>query len=389
MTSMPPVGSGSGRRALVVHPGADLYGSDRVLLETVGALVEAGWAVTVSVPAAGPLVAVLVDRGASVKVCPTPVLRKSVLSPRGALRLVGDTARAIPSGAALIRRCRPDVVIANTITIPLWTLLGRMLRRPVLVHVHEAEGSVSMVRQRVMAAPLLLATALVANSRWTRDVLTRSFARLGPRTSVIYNGVAGPASPVPPRPTIQGSARLLFVGRLSPRKGPAIAIQALAHLRRRGTPASLDVVGDSFAGYEWFADELRRLVQLEGVADAVRFHGFVSDIWRQMAQADVVLVPSQADESFGNSAIEAVLGARPLVVTQIQGLLEATEGFAAVKSVPPGDADALAGGIDEILSEWTRFAELAERDARIAVERFAPARYRRDMLARVAGLVRP
>jgi glycosyltransferase involved in cell wall biosynthesis len=182
---------------------------------------------------------------------------------------------------------------------------------------------------------------------------------------------------------------LLFVGRLSPRKGPAIAIQALAHLRRRGTPASLDVVGDSFAGYEWFADELRRLVQLEGVADAVRFHGFVSDIWRQMAQADVVLVPSQADESFGNSAIEAVLGARPLVVTQIQGLLEATEGFAAVKSVPPGDADALAGGIDEILSEWTRFAELAERDARIAVERFAPARYRRDMLARVAGLVRP
>jgi glycosyltransferase involved in cell wall biosynthesis len=281
------------------------------------------------------------------------------------------------------------VVIANTITIPLWTLLGRMLRRPVLVHVHEAEGSVSMVRQRVMAAPLLLATALVANSRWTRDVLTRSFARLGPRTSVIYNGVAGPASPVPPRPTIQGSARLLFVGRLSPRKGPAIAIQALAHLRRRGTPASLDVVGDSFAGYEWFADELRRLVQLEGVADAVRFHGFVSDIWRQMAQADVVLVPSQADESFGNSAIEAVLGARPLVVTQIQGLLEATEGFAAVKSVPPGDADALAGGIDEILSEWTRFAELAERDARIAVERFAPARYRRDMLARVAGLVRP
>lgn len=389
MTSAPRAGSGSSSlRALVVHPGADLYGSDRVLLETVCALVEGGWTVTASVPADGPLVAMLVDSGARVQLCPTPVLRKSALRPWGLIRLAVETAKAIPSGIGLIRRARPDVLVANTITIPLWTVLGRLLRRPVLVHVHEAEGSVSMARQRAMATPLLLATGLVANSRCTRDVIARSYARLGRRTSVVYNGVAGPPAPDPPRPRIDGPARLLFVGRLSPRKGPAVAIRALSLLRHKGIAASLDVVGDVFPGYEWFSRDLTELVEQEGVADAVRFHGFVPDIWPRIAATDMMIVPSQADESFGNTAIEAILGARPLVVSAIGGLLEATEGMGAVRSVRPGDPGALADGVDEVLSDWARFAECAGRDARVAVERYAPARYRREMRGRVAELVR-
>lgn len=390
MTSTPDAGSSGrpGRRALILHPSADLYGSDRVLLETVSALVEADWTVIASVPADGPLVPLLAARGARVEVCPSPVLRKSALSPLGLLRLGAETLRALPKGIGLIRRTRPDVVVVNTITIPLWTALGRLLHKPVLVHVHEAEGSASLFRRRALAAPLLLATALVANSRFSRDVLARSFARLGRRTSVVYNGVAGPATPVPPRPLIDGSARLLYVGRLSPRKGPAVAIRALSRLRRKGVAASLDVVGDVFPGYEWFGQELLELVEQEGLADAVHFHGFVNDIWPHVAWTDIMVVPSQMDEPFGNTAVEAILGTRPLVVSATSGLLEAAEGLAAARSVRPGDDAALADGVGEVLSDWATFARLAEQDARIATERYAPSRYRHDIQARVAELVR-
>lgn len=41
---------------LIAHPSADLYGSDRVMLETVDALVAAGRRVVVTLPADGPLV---------------------------------------------------------------------------------------------------------------------------------------------------------------------------------------------------------------------------------------------------------------------------------------------------------------------------------------------
>ena len=48
-----PIGGGlSGVRVLVTHPGAELYGSDRVMLESVTAMATAGAAVEVwTVPA--------------------------------------------------------------------------------------------------------------------------------------------------------------------------------------------------------------------------------------------------------------------------------------------------------------------------------------------------
>ena len=62
---------------LVAHPGAGLYGADRVTLETATALGARGWAVTVAVPTDGPLVPCLEEVGADVVLCPTPVLRNN------------------------------------------------------------------------------------------------------------------------------------------------------------------------------------------------------------------------------------------------------------------------------------------------------------------------
>ena len=58
-----------------------------------------------------------------------------------------------------------------------------------------------------------------------------------------------------------------------------------------------------------------------------------------------MLVPSVGDESFGNAAVEAVLAARPSVVSDIGGLREAAAGYDGVVFVPPGDATALAAAI--------------------------------------------
>lgn len=279
-------------------------------------------------------------------------------------------------------------MVVNTVTIPLWTMLGRILQVPVLVHVHEAEGSASPFKQRALALPLLLATALVANSRYSKDVLAQSFRRLAPRVSVVYNGVAGPTVSVPPRQEIEGPARLIYVGRLSPRKGPAVAIRALGRLCRSGTDAHLDIVGDIFPGYEWFEAELRALISSEEVEDRVTFHGFVGDIWPRVAASDIMIVPSQVDEPFGNTAVEAVLGARPLVVSATSGLLEAADGARAALSVPPSDPEALADSVGTILADWPRFAGLATTDAGVARARYAPERFRTEMSTRISEVAR-
>lgn len=365
-------------RVFIAHPSPDLYGSDRVMLETVSALVGAGVHVVVALPADGPLVSLVRSRGAEVVFVGMPVLRKAVLTPRGFVDFLATVLGALPRQLGLVRRQRADLVLVNTITIPMWALVGRLLRLPVVVHVHEAESRASRLVNRVLYAPLHLAHRVIANSEFTGAVVAGAHPMLGRRIVVQHNGVPGPASAE--RATLHGPPRLLFVGRLSPRKGPDVAVRALASLRASGVDAHLDLLGAVFPGYEWFEAELRALVAELGLEDSVTFLGFDGDVWGHIAHSDVIVVPSVLEESFGNTAIEALLGARPLVVSDTSGLAEVTQGFAAVRRVPPGDAEAVAEAVAGLVAGFDEVSRAALEDRERAIGRHAPQVYRDGIL---------
>ena len=370
---------------LVVHPGAELYGADRVLLESATALTGR-FTVTVAVPGPGPLVGELQARGVRVEQCPMPVLRNAALRPRGAVRLLADAVRGALPAVRLLRRHGAAGVYVNTLTLPSWPLLARLAGRRSLCHVHEAEQSAPRLLRLGMALCPVLADRVVANSRFTLDVLAEVAPRLRRRSTVVHNAVRGPGEPVPARAELTGPLRLLYVGRLSPRKGPQVAVATLQELLARGVDARLTLVGSVFEGYEWFADELRRTVAEAGLADRVEFAGFSADVWPHLSAADVVLVPSVGDESFGNTAVEAVLAARPLVVSAHSGLREAAAGYAAARSVDAGRPGEWADAVQRLTADWdaTRTAALA--DATEARRRHAPERYRDELVAAVAAL---
>ncbi|WP_299953615.1 glycosyltransferase [uncultured Modestobacter sp.] len=378
-----PRPAGRQRRVLLAHPGAELYGSDRVFLETVAALVGED-RVTVALPAPGPLADAVQELGAEVVHCPMPVIRKSALRPAGALRLLGDAARGLAPAARLLCTAGRDGVYVSTLTIPMWIALGRLLGRRVVCHVHEAERGAPAPVRRLLALPVSWATAVVVNSRFSLGVLAGSAPGVERRATVVHNGIPSPASVPPPRERLDGGVRLLFLGRLSARKGPQVAVAALAELRDRGVPACLDLLGGVFPGYEWFEAELRSAVSTAGLDGQVTFRGFATDVWPVLAQADVVLVPSVVDEPFGNTAVEAVLAARPLVVSDSSGLREAAEGYASARSVTPDRPGAWADAVVQLVEQWPAIRRQAVDDAALARRRHDPLTYR----AEVAGLLR-
>ncbi|WP_426625425.1 glycosyltransferase [Leifsonia sp. McL0607] len=369
---------------LVAHPGSELYGSDRVLLESVSGLVSDGWDVLVAVPADGPLIAELRRRGARVELCPTPVVRKSVLRARGFVRFAATTLHGLRRGSAVLRRERPAAVFVNTVTIPLWIGLARLARIPVVVHVHEGEGSASPVVKKVLSAPLLLAQTVVANSAFSVEVLRSAYPSLGRRTTVVYNAVPGPEHRRPARAAIDGDLRVTYIGRLSPRKGVDVAIDAIAELERRGVPARLDLVGAVFPGYEWYEHDLRRQVDEKRLQSRVAFLGFQPSVWEYLSAGDVVLVPSIADEPFGNTAVEGILSGRPVIASATSGLLEATDGYRTAVTVPPGDAESIADALQQAVEHWADTSALLDGDVQAAEERHSPESYQK----RIAELVR-
>lgn len=360
---------------LVANPSADLYGSDRMVVETVSAMCDAGWRVVASLPNDGPLADELSGSGAEVGYCRTPVVRKSALKPRGVLRLAVDCLSGVRPAVNTIRRIRPDVLYVNTVTTPLWLIVARLLGVPTVCHVHEGEASARTSVLRVLYAPLFLANQLIINSRFSRDVLARAYPSLGARAEVVYNSVRGPAEPTPARGRLETPCRLLYVGRQSPRKGLHVAVEAVRLLRDGGTPVHLDVVGTAFTGYEWFEDALARSIRDNGLTDLITFHGFqraMSPFW---AAADILLVPSTVDEPFGNTAVEAALAARPLVVSDIAGLKEAADGLSSAVWTRPGDAASLAGAVRRIVADWPAYRRRALDDAVFASTKYSPKTY--------------
>lgn len=372
-------------RVLIAHPGAEMYGADRVVLETARGLVEAGHDVVVALPEQGALSTALLADGARVVVIPMFVLRKELLAPRNWLTLARSAVRGAASTWRLIGRVRPDVGYVNTVILPQWAALLRLRHTVAIVHVHEAESAAPWWQRAVLYLPLLAASAIIANSRFTARIIRDTVRRLHRRTHVILNPVPGPDAVAPLR-RHPDRVRIAFVGRLSPRKGPDAVVEALPLLRQRGHDPQLDIVGDVFRGYEWFSAELDDRIRELGLTDAVRRHGYDPDVWPHLAAADVLVVASRVDESFGNTAVEAVLAGRPVIVSDLSGLREAVADYPTARVVPVDDSAAIAGAIDRLVREWDAVAQHVGNAAAEAAEKHSPQAYRRAVSTAVSNI---
>lgn len=373
------------RHIVVVHPSPDVYGSDRQLAESVEGLIEHGWVVTVMLPADGPLRAMLETRGADVRIHQFPVLRRALLRPGALLRFVLGSPWTVWRLQRELRRSGASAVYVNTLTIPLCVVAARLAGLPVICHSHEAE-IVTRPVQLALTAPLLLAKLVIANSESTRAVLTTPITRLTRRTAVVHNGVPDAGPPVEPRARKPGEPlRLALVGRLSPRKGVHVAVEAVDMLRAQGRAVTLDICGSTFPGYEWYELELRNQVRDRHLSDVVTLHGYVDPTRPLLEAADVVLVPSFG-ESFGNVAVEGMLAGRPVVASDVQGLGEVIDDGRSGLLVEPGSAERLAHAVATLADDADLAARLAATGRAEAAARFGVDQYR-DRIAALALLV--
>jgi glycosyltransferase involved in cell wall biosynthesis len=375
----------SPRTVLVVHPGAEQFGSDRMMLESVIGLVATGARVVVALPTTGPLVASLIDAGASVVVIPMLVLRKALMRPRGWGMLLRDSLRGMSAAWRLISRVRPDRIYVSTITLPQWPIIGRLRRVQTITHVHEGEASAPRLLNMVLYGPHLASDRLIFNSDFSLGTATAALPALARRSRVVYNGVAGPSDPVSPRTSLGSTLRIVYFGRLSPRKGPDVLLEAAARLRRDDVAATVTILGSAFSGYEWFEAQLRERADAEDLRGAVEFLGFRPEVWQVLAESDVVVVPSVDDEPFGNTAVEGILARRPVIASDTSGLREAAGGYSTTMLVGPGDPDALATALREVADSWDDLTAQVEAAAARARDRHAPQAYREGVCAVVAG----
>ncbi len=142
------------------------------------------------------------------------------------------------------------------------------------------------------------------------------------------------------------------VARLDPLKGLDVLLDAYAIARTARPDVQLVIVGSPVLGQDAYAARLRARVADTPGAQLLESRDDVPDV---MADLDVLAFPSVEPESYGLVLVEALASGAPAVASDHGGppeiVARATPGTALV--VPPGDADALAKALLDLLPGQT------------------------------------
>jgi glycosyltransferase involved in cell wall biosynthesis len=236
-------------------------------------------------------------------------------------------AGAIGLGVLARRRLgRPELVIDVGNGLPFLSALYALVPVIALVHhVHCEQWPVVMGRFAARVgwwAESRLAPWVYRRCRYvTVSEATRAeLATLGvgiERITVIHNGTPEVTqAPVPRDP----EPNLVVLGRLVPHKRVEIALRTVAALADQLPGLTLTVVG-----HGWWEPQLRQLTGELGIADRVRFAGFVTEAEKHeiLGRAWLALTPS-LKEGWGLSIVEAGSRGTPTVAfASAGGVVEA------------------------------------------------------------------
>jgi glycosyltransferase involved in cell wall biosynthesis len=185
-----------------------------------------------------------------------------------------------------------------------------------------------------------------------------------PISAVVYSGIE--RSLFARRPASADQAwdwRLLYVGRLDPRKGIETLIRAFARLPGE---SSLFLFGRDQGGnrrrFESLAADL-------GVADRVTFGELARhELAAAFAAADVLVFPSEWEEPFGLVPIEAMACGTPVLATGTGGSAEFLRDGENCLLFRAGDTGALVEGVHRLASDPALRHRIAEGGFRVADE---------------------
>jgi glycosyltransferase involved in cell wall biosynthesis len=162
---------------------------------------------------------------------------------------------------------------------------------------------------------------------------------------------------VPAMDRDSGRRLVLFLGKVTPRKGLEAVVRALARLE---PDVHLALAGSDMGGGHR-ADSL--ITQL-GLEHRIARLGLLRGVQRlsALAAADVVAYPSR-DEVFGLVAVEALLCGTPVIVGADSGCADIVRTAGGGLTVSPGDDAALAGALQAILSDLRTWRAAAREAA--------------------------
>jgi len=277
--------------------------------------------------------------------------------------------------AMKLRQDRPDLLHVQY-TAPLGCGV------PVVVSVHDVSFLVhpeyfprprALQLRWTVERTIRSAARILTVSDFSRDSIVKAYGdSCARKIAVVPNAAASGLRPIS-RESATAAVRMCFhmakpfilsVGDLQPRKNHIGLIAAFAELVRAYPQLTHHLI---LAGKDtWFSDKVREAARLSGVADRIRFVGYVSDeeLLQLYNACDLFVFPSFY-EGFGLPVLEAMACGRAVACSSTTSIPEVADSAAIM--FDPYSAREMVSAMADLL----RDAELRARMERLGLQRAA------------------
>jgi glycosyltransferase involved in cell wall biosynthesis len=224
----------------------------------------------------------------------------------------------------------------------------------------------------VLSARAAEVDLFIAPSRYFAELMQQRLALPQDRVRIIYNGINldgfSPAS-APPDPPVLG-----YFARMCPEKGLDLLVDAFIHLRQRATVPNLQLLvgGGCGSSDEPFVNTLRTKLQRAGLEADTEFRKNISRAEKLefLRSLSVFSVPAVYGEAFGLYVIEALAAGVPVVQPRHAAFPEIVDVTEGGLLCDPGEAKALATGIETLLRDPILRGSFADKGRKAAVREF-------------------
>ncbi len=305
------------RNVLFIHSSAELYGSDRSLLNLVKNLDRDQFRIFVILPCEGPLVREMEKIGdVRVDIFEAAVLRRKNHSVKGGVQYLRDYRKSIRYIRNYIRANQIDIVETNTAVVFPGAAAAKKEKIASVWHIREIIKSglenkvISFIMNRY-------ADVIVANSIATGKALNVPQEKV----RVVYNGVDNPVL----EKKEHSGILVGMAGRINRWKGQKLFTDAAELVHRELPDVKFVIAGDVYAGEEYLKEDLIRYIEGKHLCDTVLLAGLVEDMPSFYSSIDLFVLPSIQPEPFGLVVIEAMEAGIPVVATNHGGPAEIIE----------------------------------------------------------------
>ena len=304
-----------------------------------------------------------------------PHRRQSQHAPVYSLPLRGRFAfRVVWQLVQLVREEEYDLLHSHTGGSAIITaLVSKLTGVPMVHHVHgptsqdsnqELWARINRVAEHVS---LRRASALISVSgSMEKYAHRRGFNK--DTVTVVPNGVAS-REPVPPRHASQVEWTLGAVAHFGPHKGMEVLLRALAILKEEGLPVRLRAVGDFETSH--YETQIKALTEGFDVTELVDWVDFPQDVDGELANMDLLVLPSLFGEGLPMVVLDAMAAGVPIVATRVEGVTEVIRDRKDGLLAEPDNPRDLAAVIRRIITGQVKWRKLRASAMKRHTERFS------------------